>query len=259
MKARRVFSILFRFSISGPASANIAYISECHDNKHRGHAIMMTSIITAIACLFLPVMVFFVINQDWQFDIPVIGITYKPWRLFFIACSFPGLIAFCMLIFLPESPKFVLGEGDEFGAYKILQEIHRMNAIGKRNAFTEFEVFEMIEEPESIENRKRRLEYSQKSHFPFLANVWTQTIPLFRPPYLLPTIILCGIQCSLYAISSGMFMFFADILNRMAINLKDMTNPSMPMCDIITVKMTAALVNHTTIHDPVSMFYVFRI
>lgn len=226
---RKVYSILFHFSISGPASANIAYISECHDNKRRGHAIMMTSIITAIACLFLPVMVFFIINQDWQFHIPLIGITYKPWRLFFIACSFPNLVAFVMLIFLPESPKFVLGQGDEFGAYKILQEIHRLNAFGKYNAFTEFEVFEIVDEPESIENRKRQLEYSQKSRFPFLASVWTQTIPIFRPPYLRATIILCGIQFSLYAISSGMFMFFADILNRMAINLKDISDPRMPM------------------------------
>lgn len=47
----------FHFSISGPASASIAYISECHDDRRRGQAIMMTSIITAIACLFLPVMV----------------------------------------------------------------------------------------------------------------------------------------------------------------------------------------------------------
>lgn len=218
----------------------------------------MTSIITAIACLFLPVMVFFVINQNWQFDIPLIGITYKPWRLFFIACSFPGLVALFMLIFLPESPKFVLGQGDEFGAYKILQEIHQMNAFGKCNGFTEFEVFEIIEEPESIENRKRQLEYSQKSNFSFLANVWAQTIPLFRPPYLLATIILCGIQFSLYAISSGMFMFFADILNRMAINLKDISVPRMPMCEVINMKSMETIttsLNHTTIQDQVNSFF----
>lgn len=212
---------------------------------------MMTSVITAMACLFLPVMVWLVINQDWQFDIPWIGITYKPWRLFFIACSFPNLIAFFMLIFLPESPKFVLStQGDEFGAYKILQKIHRMNLFGKCDANSSaFEVFEMIEEPESIESRKRQLLHSQKSRFPFLTSVWMQTIPLFRPPYLLSTIILCGIQFSLYAISSGMFMFFADILNRMAINLKDIPDAKMPMCDVINMKNVSMPTNDTDFHQ----------
>lgn len=166
-----------------------------------------------------------------------------------------------MLIFLPESPKFVLGQGDEFAAYKILRKIHRMNAFGKCSTFTEFEIFEMIEEPESIANRKRQLEYSQNSRFPYLASLWTQTTPLFRPPYLLATTILCGVQFSLYAISSGFFMFFADILNRMAINLKDIADPRIPMCEVINMKtmesteLNTVSVNQTTLHDQVSLIF----
>lgn len=165
-----------------------------------------------------------------------------------------------MLIFLPESPKFELGQGDEFAAYTILRKIHRMNAFGKCNTSTEFEVFEMMEEPESIENRKRQLEYSQNSRFPFLSSVWTQTVPLFCPPYLLATTILCGVQFSLYAISSGFFMFFADILNRMAINLEGIADPRMPMCEVINMKSASlesatqntVVANQTTGHNQVS-------
>lgn len=163
-----------------------------------------------------------------------------------------------MLIFLPESPKFVLSQGDEISAYKILQRIHRMNTFGNCKAFSEFEVFEMIEEPESIENRRRQLEYSQNIRFPCFARIWTQTIPLFRPPYLLATIILCSTQFSLYAISSGFFMFFADILNRMAINLKDIADPRMPMCEVINMELIKAAkiittsINQTNSHDQVS-------
>lgn len=35
---------------------------------------------------------FTVINQEWQFEIPFVGIIYKPWRLFFVICSLPGKI-----------------------------------------------------------------------------------------------------------------------------------------------------------------------
>lgn len=79
------------FSISGPASTVYAYLSELCNNKRRGRAIMGSSIIFGISCLFLPLLAWLVINQDWQFDIPFIGITYKPWRLFFIICSLPGI------------------------------------------------------------------------------------------------------------------------------------------------------------------------
>lgn len=215
---------------------------------------MITSIISGILFLSLPIFAGLVINQDWQFDIPLIGIIFKPWRLFFIVCSLPGFIAFVMLIFLPESPKFVLGQGEKSNAYEILRQIHRMNA-GKS---AEFEAFEMTEEPESIENRRLQLECAQKGRCPFLASVWMQTRPLFRAPYLLATIILYGIQFSIYWTSNGLFMFFADISNRMTINLQKIQQQSrIPMCELINFKSMEMEPNTSIIQNEVELLFGF--
>lgn len=172
-------------------------------------------------------------NQEWEFEIPILDITYKPWRLFIVVCSLPGLLSFLILCFLPESPKFVLGQGNQAEAYEILQKMNRINN-GKRSTLEKFEIYE---ESESIESRQRILE-SQKSRFPFLASVWNQTAPLFKPPYLWPTLLICFIQICIYFTANGFYMLYADLLNRMVTNVDDSISQRIMVCDVINMKST---------------------
>lgn len=192
---------------------------------------MGSAVIFGLSCSLLPLIAWMVINHDWQFAIPLIGIIYKPWRLFLVVCSLPGFLVFVILIFLPESPKFVLSQGKPMEAYKILQTVNRVN--NGKNA--QLELFEIYEETETIENRKR-IEESKKSRFPLLTSVWIQTAPLVKPPHLLTTILICTIQFSIFATSTGFYMFFAEILNKMATNLDNFVDQRMMMCDIIHMK-----------------------
>lgn len=132
--------------------------------------------------------------------------------------------------------------------------MHRINTHNKE----EFEVFDIYEDLESIENRKRILE-SKKSRFPMLSSVWIQTAPLFRSPYLFSTILVCTVQFGIYFTCNGFYMFFADILNRMASNLDNFTEPRLSMCEIINMKSINRTSfqhndnNATTLPDQVSL------
>lgn len=192
---------------------------------------MSCSILFAISCNLLSLLVWAILDHEWQFDIPLIGITYKPWRLFIVVCGLPSLLSFLILCFLPESPKFVLGQGKHDEAYQILQKMNQINN-GKGSTLEQFDIYE---EPESIKNRERVLE-CKKSRFPFLASVWLQTAPLFKPPHLCPTLLLCLIQFCIYITSNGFYMHFADILNRMATNIDDYKTQRVMMCDVINLK-----------------------
>lgn len=192
---------------------------------------MQSAVIYGISCLLLPVIAYFVINQEWQFDIPYIGITYKPWRMFIIVCALPGLISSIILMFLPESPKFVLGQGDKAGAYEIIKKMHRIN--NGRSA--ELEDFEIFEEPESIANRQRILK-AKESRFPLLTSIWIQTAPLFRAPYLCTTALICTIQFGIYATSNGFYMFVPEILNKISSTVEIFKfDQKIPMCTIINM------------------------
>lgn len=175
----------------------------------------------------MPLGAWAVINQDWQFEIPYIDLTYKPWRLFIAVCGVPGFLGALAFIILPESPKFVLSQGNKTATYQTLKKMNRWNN-GKKSPFESFEVYEEDETPEHIAESKERI--------PFLKSVWNQTAPLFKPPYLRTTLLLCTIQFGTFSTSNGFFMFFAEILNNMSTNLNSFTDQRMMMCDIINMK-----------------------
>lgn len=219
-------------SISGCSAIIYAYLGEFHSTTHRSRAILASSVVYGVLCMLMPLIAWAVINEDWEFYVPFIDITYKPWRLYVIACSMPGFLSFLIISFLiPESPKFVLGQGNQAEVYRILQKMNRIN--NGRNS--KLEIFEIFEEAESIENRQRILE-SKNSRFPFCKTIWLQTVPLFKSTHLFSTFLICLLQFTVYATTNGFYMFTADILNKMANNLDDFTHTRMMMCDIINMK-----------------------
>lgn len=104
------FFTQFVRSISGSTSTIFAYLGEFLGAKTRSRSMMISSVIFAAFCLILPVMAWLIINQTWSFFIPLFGVTYKPWRLFLVACGLPSLLSGLVLIFFPESPKFTFSQ-----------------------------------------------------------------------------------------------------------------------------------------------------
>lgn len=138
------------------------------------------------------------------------------------------------------SLRFVLSQGNQAGAYQILQKVNRINN-GKDSKLEEFDI---IEESESIENRQRILEV-QKGSFPLLSSIWYQTVPMFRPPYLKPTALICFIQFWTVFTCNGFYMLYADVLNRMITNVDDSRNQRIMVCDVINKKSSV----HNAIND----------
>jgi MFS transporter, VNT family, synaptic vesicle glycoprotein 2 len=106
--------ILFRFlngvCISGSTSIIFAYLGEFLGAKNRSRSMMAASVIFGGFCLLLPIMAGLIINQKFSYDILLIGVIFKPWRLFLLCCGLLNLICGFLMIFLPESPKFTFSQ-----------------------------------------------------------------------------------------------------------------------------------------------------
>lgn len=50
---------------------------------------------------------YLILNQDLSFQVPMLNIEYKPWRMYLVACSLPSLLCAVAVLFFPESPKFL--------------------------------------------------------------------------------------------------------------------------------------------------------
>lgn len=184
-----------------------------------------------------------------------------------MVCSLPGLLSSIVIFFLPESPKFVLGQGDQVKAIEILERVNRWNN-GKHSSLGLVEIYE---ETESIESRAR-IQKCKQSRFPLLKSIWIQTAPLFKPPYLSSMVLICAIQFSIFYVSTGyvflflrgkkclflderkcpfvslcanaaqflfsfilprFFIFLTGILNKMAENVESYTDDRFYLCDIV--------------------------
>ena len=191
---------------------------------------MCASVVFGIFCILLPGIAWVVINEEWEFYIPVIDIVYKPWKLFLVVCALPALMCSLALLVLPESPKFVLAQGNQAETIQILQKINRWNNGGKKAK--PLEITEIFEEFEAIENRKKIAE-NKNSRFPLLKQVWDQTAPLFQRPHLKTTMLACTIQFAIFATSNGMYMWFPDILNRMATRMSVNPTERVTLCNVV--------------------------
>ncbi|XP_041780215.1 synaptic vesicle glycoprotein 2B-like [Anopheles merus] len=209
-----VMRFLTGFFISGPSATIYAYLGEFHGKRNCSRAIMGASFVFGLGSILLPLIAWSIINQEWELAIPLLGIVYRPWRLFLVVCALPSFAAALVLLGLPESPKYLLSRGREQETIAVLRSMYRWNAGRKDPPLA---LTGVLQETEAQQTKVRREEAaSGKSIVSLLKQMWHQTAPLFMGSYLKRTAILCVLQFGIYLTSSGMYMFFPDILNRIA-------------------------------------------
>ncbi|GAB0095766.1 synaptic vesicle glycoprotein 2B-like [Sergentomyia squamirostris] len=212
-----VLRFLTGFFISGSSATVYAYLGEFHNMKTRSRAIMAASTIFGLGGMLMPALAWVVMSNTWSLDISFFGITYKPWRLFLVVCGLPNLFCAASLLWLPESPKFVLSQGRQTDAIKILQRIYGINTGQSRESL---KICAIIEEYESLASRKHNEQNAKaKGGLRVLRSMYNQTAPLFMGDNLRKTLIACTLQFGIFITSNGMYMFFPDILNRVATHI----------------------------------------
>lgn len=154
-----------------------------------------------------------------EFRYSVFGFIYTPWRLYIFVTSLINFVAFIMLLYPPESPKFMLAMGKPDEALVILARVYEANGYGKGKVriYTNMEMF-------CINNNVLMLfkdfpvkEITLESIGSNLANVsgvkdvfkmiWKQTWPLFVSPFLGNMLMLCYLSFVLFAIAHGVYMW----------------------------------------------------
>lgn len=127
--------IYYIYSISGSSATIYAYLGEFHTQKYRSRAIMGAAFIFGLGAMLMPAIAWLCINQEWRLALPVLGLTYKPWRLFMVICGIPGLICGLAFFKIPESPKYFLYQGQDEKCLKILKDIYHLNTGKPRDSF----------------------------------------------------------------------------------------------------------------------------
>jgi MFS transporter, VNT family, synaptic vesicle glycoprotein 2 len=194
------------FSISGIAANTYAYLGEFHAEKNRAKHLSFAGVFMAFALTFCPGVAWLILKFQHiaalSFVIPVIEMNYSIWRIFLLLCATLSGTVSILLFFLPESPKFLLAQGKHDKALSILQLIYRWNKKSDTYPITQICLNELLLKKTSAPTN-------------FCDQIWRQISPLFKKPLLSNTVRTSFVMFSLFAASSGFFMWTPDILNKL--------------------------------------------
>lgn len=141
---------------------------------------------------------------------------YRPWRFFIQIGNLMGIISSVILLFLPESPKFMISIAKEKDSLIILKQIYKMNSgnvkskvislkfIASNHFFILF--FQKYPVLNVYINDERELR-TVKGIRDACSLVWKQTSPLFGSVYIRHTLLLATISFLVFFVSQSLLMW----------------------------------------------------
>lgn len=171
------------FSVGGSSAVSYAYIGEFHDISHRSKTVSWAACFVALGNMYLPGMAWVILPHSWSHEIPGLGFMFKPWRLLMIIYALPSIITSVLLIFIPESPRYLMAQGRKEDVLNILKKMFVVNTGKDSSAFPAIEI---ISEGSN--------QFTRDTSDGFLVSLWKQTKPLFQQAYVVKTLLLCYLQ-----------------------------------------------------------------
>ncbi|XP_050339698.1 synaptic vesicle glycoprotein 2B-like [Bactrocera neohumeralis] len=195
--------------IAGPSSTTYAFLGEFHARRHNALAMNYASLFVGVGMTYVPAIAWLVLSMDWSLQLSD-SFAFRPWRLMMIVNLLPGLIAACILLMLPESPKLLLSlRKDE-------EALAAANWICECNTGKDLKQLGVNKLKAERTMAADKVHITSKSCFQTVKHIWQETRPLVHRPYVLNFLISCVTMCGLFFSSSGMGLWFPEIQNRLS-------------------------------------------
>ncbi|XP_064556869.1 synaptic vesicle glycoprotein 2B isoform X3 [Drosophila montana] len=222
--------------IAGASSTTYAYLGEFFTVRHRPIVINYASFFVGISTIYVPAVAWLVMSMNWSVGLTE-SFSFRPWRLLTVFYLLPGVVGTIILFKMPDSPKILLSIGKIDDAFAAVEWIALQN-VGKR--LQELNVdkikYDVFTDRENVPS----VSYSPMVSF---KKMWQETVPLLRSPHLRNFSISCTVMCGLFFSSSGMGLWYPEILNRLGSSIAD---DAMTVCDVIDASVNQSKLNQTT-------------
>lgn len=111
--------------MSGIQATTFSYVTEFHASDTRKRAVAIVSIFLPAVFVFASAFAWAIIPSNLQFAL--FGMLFKPWRIYLMFASTVHLATFCMITWLPESPKFLISMGRTDETIVAMRRIYAAN------------------------------------------------------------------------------------------------------------------------------------
>ncbi|XKL62035.1 hypothetical protein PGB90_001868 [Kerria lacca] len=208
--------MLFRFlngaALGGSGPVIWSYFAEFQPKLKRGSMLSSMAAFWTLGNLFVASLAWIIIPQTIGHHSEYF--TYKSWQIFLALCSIPSFIVAVLLLYLPESPKFLITQNEHDKALKVFRRIYKTNT-GKDQAT--YPARSLIIDTKSNNNKISSVcEGNVKTDLCklMLGGIIENTRQLFIPPILRYTLISVTINLTFHIGYYGLMMWFPELFNR---------------------------------------------
>jgi MFS transporter, VNT family, synaptic vesicle glycoprotein 2 len=207
------FFMFFRFlngaALGGAGPVIWSYFAEFQPKHKRGSMLSFMAAFWTIGNLLVASMAWFIIPSRIGFYSP--EFVYNSWRIFLIVCALPSFLVAVLLLYLPESPKFLLSCGRFEEALAILRGIYVTNTGKDPSTYPVKELLiddslraELEDVKKPIKNKYKRM----------IVDIIENSAQLFKNPILKFTLISITINFTFHIGYYGLMMWFPELFNR---------------------------------------------
>lgn len=189
-------------SLSGLQSTGISYLGEFHCKSNRAKYVTLAVMGMPIAIVYQSVVGLIFLPMEWEY--PMIGLIYTPWRLYLFVSSIITAVGFVVMLFLPESPKFCLAMGKSDEALSIMKQVYSVNT-GKAPETFPVKAVALEETGSNLSDVHGAKDVCKM--------MWNQTWPLFFPPYLGKILLLIYLMFAMFFVAHGFYLWLPQILS----------------------------------------------
>ncbi|KAL5272991.1 hypothetical protein ACFFRR_000018 [Megaselia abdita] len=180
------------FFIASSLSCVFTYLGEFHGNKTKTTPMTILSSCLVIGILYVNVMAYMVLPLDFT----AISQHIQSWRVLLVVYILPSILGFLGLLFLPESPKFLLTMEQHSESQEIFRRVFNINTKKPPGHYPCYNVF--LDDSELLHADAR--------------GMWKQTIQLFKRERIFQTVNMSIINFTICVIGVGITMWLPSIL-----------------------------------------------
>ncbi|XP_012545113.3 synaptic vesicle glycoprotein 2B [Bombyx mori] len=214
----------------------ITLLGECTGSSHRNVYLFMLNSVNLSSEIISFSLAYLILPLSFQLEVPWLGITYRPWRLYTFIMALPLGIGALLMLFMHESPKFLANKGELDKALEVLKKIYAANG-GKRE---DYPVKHIITEELTTEKNT------------FWKTLREQTVPIFKPPLLLRTVQLFYLMALCCSINNVFFMWFPTMVNIFFNTLSDVWTNDQTFCERVFSNKTSNYTETVICNDEIS-------
>jgi len=222
--------MLFRFlngaALGGSGPVIWSYFAEFQPKSKRGSMLSFMAAFWTLGNLFVAGLAWIVIPSGIGYT--GTAFVYNSWRIFLLICAIPSFLVAIFLIFLPESPKFLLTCGKSDEALEIFRKIYQINTGKDKNEYpVKHLILETTMSTEISEPKKVRGKYMM-----MLSEIMNNSKQLFQSPILKFTMISVTINFTFHIGYYGLMMWFPELFNRFDEFSREHPGQSASVCEV---------------------------